>query len=244
MVLDFIKGLIEFLTSFLKKQEPERPSAGASGKKLLWYPLAHTSSNLKMPTQGTYAKKYPVGAVVHFTAGRYEGGLQKAIDSIEGGIKNDYAFMCIGNDGSIVQAHPLDKWGWHAGISSWPSLGESLSKHLVGIEINNAGKLKKVGTKYLTWFDTEVPSSQVRKIDAIDNMEAGYYHKFTEAQEKTLIDLLLWLKRNNPDVFNLDLVLGHYEISPGRKNDPSGSLSMSVAQLRKLIKEKYEASNQ
>lgn len=242
MLSDFIKKLIEFLKSFLTTQEPERPDMTKPNQKLLWYPLAHKKSTLKMVAQGKYRKGYPEGAIVHFTAGRFDGGLSKAIDSIQDGIKNGYGYMCISQDGDVVQAQPLNEWGWHAGISKWPSLGESVSRYVVGIEINNAGKLKKVGDKFYSWYDLEIPASEVRQVDSIDNMESGYYHKFTDAQEKTLIELLLWLKRNNPDVFNFDLVLGHYEISPGRKNDPSGSLSMSVAQLRKLLKEKYETS--
>ena len=63
---------------------------------MLWYPKAviHEKS---MKTKGEYAGGYPKGAVVHFTAGRSEGGLKKAKDTIDGGIKNGFAFLCIGN---------------------------------------------------------------------------------------------------------------------------------------------------
>ncbi len=213
-------------------EEPERPNPTDEGKKLLYYPKAIVTSE-KMPTRGNYKDNYPVGAVVHFTAGRSLKGDSDALNTIRSGIANGYCYFCISNDGSVFQSFPLDKWGYHCGKSTWPTLGSGLSNKLVGIEICCAGKLDKNNT---SWFGETYPANQTRMVGAHENQEAGNYHKYTPEQEASLIDLLLWLKKNNPDVFKIENVLGHDSVSPGRKNDPGGSLSMTMPEFVEKLK--------
>ena len=70
-----------------------------------------------------------------------------------------------------------------------------------------------------------------------DNLTLGVYHKYTDAQEKSLRKLIEWLYRNNPRGISLDYLLGHDEISPGRKQDPGGALSINMPKLREKLKE-------
>lgn len=213
-------------------EEPDRPSQSELGQKKLWYPMATITSE-KMPTRGQYANKYPVGAVVHFTAGRSLKGDSDALNTVRGGIENGYCYFCISSDGTVFQSFPLDRWGYHCGTSSWPTLGSSLSNKLVGIEICNAGKLDANGK---SWFGEKYSKDQIREVKVGANvLDAGKYHKYTQAQEKSLIELLVWLKLNNPDVFKVENILGHDEISPRRKNDPGGALSVTMPVLRKTI---------
>jgi len=232
-----------------KQANPVNDTPSTSGKGYLWYPKA-VMHKRAMKTRGTYSGGYPKGAVVHFTSGRYEGGLAKAKDSIDGGIENGFAFLCIGNDGSIVQAHPLDKWGYHAGESAWKGLAGTVSDDLVGIEMNNAGKVDKISdNKFKTWFGTYLTSDEVRYVTEKDyGCPTGYYHKYTPAQEETLIEFLVWLKKNDKTGnFKIDFILGHHEVAGKlgigyfRKNDPGGSLSMSMDELRRTVKKKCEA---
>jgi hypothetical protein len=220
--------------------EPERPSASAPATKSLWYPLAHIPKNFAMPSKGKYKDYYPVGAIVHFTAGRFEKGLQSALDTMSWGLKQGYNYMSMAADGQVVQSCPLSDWGYHAGASVWPELGSSVSSKLVGIEICCAGRLTVEGDKFMSWFNTEIPKELVRTVKSRDNIQAGSYHKYTEAQEKSLVELLIWLKANNPTVFNFDFVLGHDEVAPTRKNDPSGALSMSMPEFREYLKAEYK----
>lgn len=210
------------------------------------YPPA-TQVATKMKTYNKYRDGWPIGAVVHFTAGRYEGGIDKAIDSILGGTKNGYAFLCIGIDGKVAQGHSIDEWGSHAGRSNWKGVGEAVSSKLIGIEMNCAGMLtKKKDGKLYSWFGTEIPQEQVRHVtEKTYGCPDGFYHKYTAAQEDALFELLLWLKEQRPEVFNFDYVLGHHEVSGKagigyyRKNDPGGSLSCTMAELRKRLKDEY-----
>lgn len=223
-------------------QEPERPNKNEVMGSRLWYPLAHVP-NFSMPTKGRYAKGFPIGAIVHYTAGAFRNGLQSAIDTVSWG-KNEgsgLCFFCIALDGTVVQAFPLDRWGNHAGVSYWPQLGSSVSQHLVGIEICNGGLLEKRDDKFFTWFGEEIPAVKVRYVERQeDNVQPGYYHMYSDAQIASLEQLLMWLKGNDPINFNLDYVLGHDEVAPSRKTDPGGSLPMSMPSFRSKLKAMYK----
>ena len=196
--------------------------------------------DIDMPTHGGYAAGYPEGAVIHFTAGRSAKGDVDAIAAIKYGQKSGLAFLAVSKTGRIYQAHDISEWGYHAGESYWPGVGHYVSKRLIGIEICCAGMLSE---DLETWYGDKVSKDNARKvIDYKDNRVPGNYEKFTVEQEEAVIQLLLKLKAGNPRTFNLDLIVGHDEISPGRKCDPGGSLSMSMAEFRELVKERYRNS--
>lgn len=213
------------------KVEPPEPSVPVEevvtetptpiGKKELWVPWAIRPKRA-MGTSFTYPKEYPHGAIVHFTAGR-DKTEQDALDSYNWGCDEGYVFFVIGPTGKLYQGFPLNKGGAHAGASSWPGLGTGVSAKLVGIEIACAGKLDSRGK---SWFGVTYPSEQIR----------NGFKKYTPEQEETLIKLLVWLKKNCPEVFDVQYILGHDEVSPGRKNDPGSSLSMTMPELREKIK--------
>lgn len=221
--------------------EPERVSKSTPAQKLLWYPDAVIEpSGTKMTTRGTYRKGYPEGCVVHWTSGWSEGrgmsAKQHAVNAAKYGAKTGMCYFLIDREGVVYQCAPLDKWGYHAGTSSHPKLGTSVSRYLVGIEVMASGTMKKQGDKWVSWFGHAVSDSEVRTSGKKDNIAAGTYHKFTVAQEGALKDLILWLKRNNPDVFDLDLVIDHAEASPGRKVDVGAALSMTMPEFREYLK--------
>jgi len=258
----------------------ERPDDGGytvpSNKKGLWYDKAVRSDG-GMRTRGDYKKDYPQGAVVHFTAGRSrkkpEGGTRNRSSHLEQGkqsvnsavSKGAYCYFVIDRDGNVHQNFPLDRWGYHAGESAWKGLSGTVSNELVGIEIQNAGKLRdywKDGRdkkhtcpegKLAAWFtrpdkgDAYFDKEEDARYGSDDdNIQRGWYHKYSVEQERALEELLLWLKSNNPKVFDLDLVLGHDEVAGPkgigrkRKSDPGASLSMTMTEFRKYLKKMYE----
>ena len=226
-VLEMLAGLLE------PDSTPDhRPSVSSSGQRLLSCPFAENDFRPAV-SRGNYAKGYPKGAVVHFTAGR-RNGLASAMNYQ---VEQGYLYFVIDKDGNIGQNFSLDSWGYHAGQSSYPGLSGKVSDDLVGIEVQCAGKLTKEGETDKTWFGTEVDTGEVRHIsEKTENQQEGDYERYTEAQEDALTRLVLWLYKNNPDVFNLDFVVGHDEVSPDRKNDPGGALSMTMPQYREFLK--------
>lgn len=185
----------------------------------------------KHVSRGVYGKGYPKGAVVHYTAGQCDTE-QDAIDSIMWGKDEGLAFFMIGPTGVIYQTLPLNQWGQHCGQSQWPGLGTSLSSQLVGIEMACAGFLDRDGK---AWFGKQYHKDDFRFVSSSE-FPSGNYKKYTMAQENSLVMLLRWLHQNCPEVFSFDYVLGHHEVSPNRKNDPGGSLSCSMSELRAQLK--------
>jgi N-acetyl-anhydromuramyl-L-alanine amidase AmpD len=219
------------------KAEPPRPNMDAVGQKKLWYPDAVILKGAEMPTQGKYRKGYPEGAIVHYTSGRDQTE-KNAENTVMGGIKNGYTFFVIGPTGVVYQSFPLDRWGYHAGESKWPGLGSGVSRYLVGIEVSCAGKLDD---NYTSWFGVKYPKEETRVVTDAHECPKGIYKKYTEAQEESLVKLLLWLKSNNPEVFSFDYVLGHHEVAgvkgigKWRKVDPGGSLSLPMSKFRERL---------
>lgn len=231
--MSFLKMIVEFFIKvFGSKNEDhleERKGADKPGQKLLWCPFAEKAPPMR--TKGVYPKGYPEGAVIHWTSG------SSASSSMEYGKNQGYNFWMIDKAGKVYQPSPLNEWGYHAGDSSWPTLGQSVSKKLVGIEIDCCGGLqKKSDGSYKSWFGRSIDADKVRVSGKNANIAAGAYEMFTKEQEDSLEHLLLWLKSNNPEVFRLENVLGHDEVSPGRKTDPGASLSMSMPEFREKLK--------
>jgi hypothetical protein len=255
-----------WIKSIFSKQEtkpqpvPSKPSeepdeSETSGRLQLWYPdrVRTSVENLRMRTRGKYKKGYPQGAVVHYTAGRSRDKtkcgrgkehIEQGIRGVRSAVKNrSFVYFVIDRDGNVFQNFPLNEWGYHAGSSSYPGLPGSVSDELVGIEVQNAGKLTKVKEGlYKAWFtktekgDGLFTEEEVRYTSGKDNQQRGYYHKYSEAQEEALLKLLRWMHDQGHGIFSYDFVVGHDEVAPSRKADPGASLSMTMPELRKLLK--------
>jgi len=263
-------------------EDPEKPDDGGDyevyleDEEKLYYPEAIRTSS-KLRTRGTYKKKYPLGAIVHFTAGRgrnkEEGGRKNANTHLEMGKrsiryaerKGSYCYFVIDRSGNIHQNFSLNRWGYHGGTSAWEGLRGSVSDELVGIEIQNAGRLKDYyrnsseGSKHdcpegklAAWYTRPKSGdlffdkkTECRYSENNDNIQKGWYHTYSPEQEKALIELLVWMKRNNPDVFEFKYVLGHDEVAGkkgigyNRKNDPGAALSITMTEFRKELKDEY-----
>jgi len=221
----------------------ERPN---NTKGLLYYPFAQIVKP-EGPSEGTYANGYPKGCVIHFTAGR-DATEADARNSLDWGHRQGWNFFVITPEGRTLQSLPLNKWAHHAGVSKWPGLGRGVSRHLVGIEVACAGAVeKKASGKWKPWFNAEYAADEVRTVNGTNHgCQTGTFRKFRPAQEEELVDLICWLKFNNPEVFDFDLVLGHHEVSGmqglgyWRKPDPGGSLSMSMSDFRTHLSQEYE----
>jgi len=187
----------------------------------------------RMYTKYKYPKGYTEGAIVHHTAGGDIVGSLQYLSRV--------GFPCLGNSrqGVVYQPFPLSEGGPHCG--SWHH------RRMVGIESAGWGKLVKIGNKFYAWpkkdgrYLYEVPEHRVRHIPKQDgNRQPGYYEMFTDVQEKSLLKVILWCKVNAPDIFSIDNVLGHDEVTPANKNDPGGSLSMNMADFRALVEQEYQ----
>lgn len=163
-------------------------------------------------TSGKFKADLPDTIVIHFTAGRDAASSVRTL--MDPGVQAS-AHIVLGRDGHIIQLVPFDTIAWHAGRSKWKDR-TGLNKYSIGIEIDNAGRLDLNGDEYLSWFKKAYPRSEVFKGIHRNENEATYWHKYTEKQIEITEEICRLLIANYP----IKMILGHEEISPGRKTDP------------------------
>jgi len=144
--------------------------------------------------------------------------------------------LLVGKKGEVVQMVPFNRIAHHAGTSSWKGL-QSLNNHAIGIEFVNLGPLKKVGEGYQDYYGRAY-NGEVRKRKA---QGFDYWEPFTEAQEQRFLEIGLYLYKAYG--LTADKHIGHYECSPGRKNDPAGGFSWGdMNAAREKLREYIEAA--
>jgi N-acetylmuramoyl-L-alanine amidase len=169
------------------------------------------------PNQGGIIE--PQYLVFHFTAGRNP---QASIDWLCDSRSQASAHLVVARNGEITQLAPFNVKTWHAGVSHWEGL-TGLNSYSIGIEMDNAGRLIKVGTSYRAWFQTEYPAEEVVQARHKFDQDISYWHTYTEIQIEKAQELALILVKT----YGLRDIIGHEDISPGRKNDPGPAFPLA-----------------
>ncbi len=168
----------------------------------------------------------PEFLVFHFTAGR---SAQSSINWLCDVRARASAHIVIGRDGAITQLAPFNIKTWHAGRSHWQGRS-GLNNHSIGIELDNAGRLTKVGNVHKAWFQDVYPESEVlharHKLDA----EPAFWHTFTPEQ----IGRATALAEELTAVYDLKDIIGHDDIAPDRKRDPGPAFPLENIRARVL----------
>lgn len=151
--------------------------------------------------------------VMHYTAGRNAESSARylARDSVKAS-----AHLVIGREGEIYQLVPFDKVSWHAGISAYGGRTD-YNRYSIGIELDNAGVLTRMGNEFQAWFGRRYLSNEV--IEAVHRNETTPrdWHAYTEKQLAVNEEVVSLLLQTYPEI---KAILGHEEIAPGRKVDP------------------------
>lgn len=145
------------------------------------------------------------------------------------------AHLLVRRDGSVVQLLPLDLRSWHAGSSKWGSL-TGLNSHAVSVELENWGLLQRTGDSWTHISGTRLSADEIVEATHKSGGDSVGWHRFTEAQIATATALVKSLVRNDPDLLD---VIGHDDISPGRKLDPGPAFPME--DLREAVFGRREA---
>lgn len=172
------------------------------------------------------------GLVTHYTV---SGNTRSsAIGVIRWLASKGLGCMTMDKDGIIYipeNFDPLRNYDDHAGKSKWGNK-TYVSKYFAGMEICSWGRGSKVGP--------------FRESKGEANIIAGKYQAYTEKQEDSLINFCLWALTVNKE-FKIENIVGHDELRAefglkGDKQDPGASLSMTMPEFRKLIKNKWEST--
>lgn len=176
---------------------------------------------------GTFASGQPDTLVVHYTGTISDGA---SINALYSSKREVSAHFVIKKDGTIVQLMPLNKIAWHAGVSQMGNR-KYLNKYSLGIEIVNPGYLTPTSDgNFITAYNNKVTSDKAVLARHPHERDERYWHKYDEAQIEAVNHLCLELR----DLFQvMRYIVGHDEISPGRKQDP-GPL-FPIKKLRDLV---------
>ncbi len=185
-------------------------------------PFSHTDSH------GTPFKKgRPDTIIIHYTA---SATARQAIDTFTNPRVKASAHVVIDRDGSITQMVPFNRIAWHAGKSIF-NKRKGLNRYSIGIELVNAGWLRKSGDEYISDFGRVYPEEEVvYAVHRNPGVPFTFWHKYTPAQldaAEALCALLI-------DTYPIQWLLGHEEIAPDRKQDPGPAFPLDDFRRRLL----------
>jgi hypothetical protein len=183
---------------------------------------------------------WPSYFVIHWTAGE---PTQKGSDGIASGVTSGFTYCFLERSGKLFQGAPTNQGGYHAGNASVSSFD------CLGVEVACAGKVEKIGDKYVPWFAKNsdgsintarcIPASEIiydKDDTADDGSFAGYYQMFTPEQQHTLLKMALYAVQVLG--IKVENIRGHDEVATphGRKVDPGFSLCEGgMVQFRKDV---------
>lgn len=178
----------------------------------------------RSPNQG--GSMQPEYLVVHYTAG---ATLEGAVASLTNPRARASAHVVIGRDGAAVQLVPFNRIAWHAGASRWEGR-TGLNNFSIGIELDNAGKLKRHGDKWRAWFGREYDDEEVIVAAHKNGGEVCGWQVYPDVQIEAAVEIGLLLF----DKYDLKDVVGHDDIAPWRKLDPGPAFPMHSFRARLL----------
>jgi N-acetylmuramoyl-L-alanine amidase len=161
--------------------------------------------------------------VIHYTASGPSSDIPEYFSRSSARVS---AHLVIRRDGTVIQCVPFNVVGWHAGQSQWTDRSgqrfSGLNSHAIGIEIENWGPLKRAGAGWVSWTGAAVDSGKVVEARHKFGTPDGGWEIFTEAQIDSTIDAAQAICTE----YGIDEIVGHDDISPGRKSDPGPAWKM------------------
>lgn len=171
----------------------------------------------------------PRFVIIHYTASGPNSNIAQYFSKSSAKVS---AHLVIRRDGTIIQCVPFDTVAWHAGKSSW--IGQNgkkysgLNQNSIGIEIENWGPLKRTEAGWSSWTGASVDSSKVMRARHKFGTPNGGWEIFTEAQ----VEATLEATQAICEAYKIEDVMGHDDISPGRKSDPGPAWAMASFKAR------------
>jgi N-acetylmuramoyl-L-alanine amidase len=140
------------------------------------------------------------------------------------------AHLVIGRDGGCWQIVPFNNKARHAGRSNWKGLS-SLNQHSIGIEIANYGWLDRLGSGDYRRPETPVFAAEDVVLGEMPSgSEMKGWECYSEKQLLMVEKITAALLDHYPSIQE---IVGHQEISPGRKFDPGPAFPMQ--RFRNLV---------
>jgi N-acetylmuramoyl-L-alanine amidase len=168
----------------------------------------------------------PTWLVMHYTAG---SSAKESINWMANPQAKASAHIVIARDGRLTQMVPFNRVAWHAGKSGWQGVN-GLNRHSIGIELDNAGRLTRKGSAWTAAFGGRFPESQVLEATHKNETQPSGWQTYTKAQLDAAREVATLIVQ----AYGLKDVIGHDDISPGRKADPGPAFPMAEFRARVL----------
>ena len=154
----------------------------------------------------------PTYLVMHYTAG---SSAQESISWLANPQAKASAHIVIARDGTITQMVPFNRVAWHAGKSTWKGI-DGLNSWSIGIELDNPGKLARKNGQWVSAFGGKYRDEDVLEAIHKNETEKAGWFRYPAPQ----MEAARQLSRLLVQTYGLKEVIGHEDISPGRKQDP------------------------
>jgi len=161
----------------------------------------------------------PDTIIIHYTAG-ISG--ESAANWLADPASKVSAHVVIDRSGKIYQIIPFSKVAWHAGQSAYGGR-TGFNTFSIGIELDNAGYLERSGEDYVSAYGQHYPAADVIEAQHVQETSPRFWHTYTAQQLRACRDLCFALIEAYPEI---NQILGHDEIAPGRKQDPGPAFPM------------------
>jgi N-acetylmuramoyl-L-alanine amidase len=171
----------------------------------------------RSPNQSSGTIK-PEFLIMHYTAGTsYQG----SVDWLSNPDARASAHLVIARDGRVTQLVGFDRKAWHAGRSHWDGR-PGVNAFSIGIELDNAGRLEGSEGRWTSWQGLGIPDDEVVvRAHPADGIERGW-HTYTPELMEVATNIAALLVSQ----YRLRDVIGHEDVSPGRKVDPRPTFPM------------------
>ncbi|MGX9963668.1 N-acetylmuramoyl-L-alanine amidase [Roseomonas sp. F4] len=172
------------------------------------------------PTEHMGPEITPRFLVMHYTAG---GSARNSVRAIQD--RGLSAHIFVDRDGTVIQTVPFNRLAYHAGASHWRG-HDGLNTSSIGIEIANLGWLdRKEGAGWTrAGLNRVLPAEEVVVAAHRNGGPIMGWEAYPEAQLKAVEALTRAILTAYPTIQE---VVGHDDISPGRKQDPGPAFPMA-----------------
>lgn len=179
------------------------------------------------PNVSAGRKLDPRFLVMHYTAGR---NFQSSVSWLTDAAAKASAHLVIGRGGEIAQLAPFDAVTWHAGVSQWRGLS-GLNAYSIGIELDNAGPLTRTAAGgFSAWFGGAYKPEDAIEATHKNESAPRFWHRYPDDQ----IDIAARVAALLTAEYGLEDVIGHDDISPGRKADPGPAFPLAAVRARAI----------
>ncbi|KQX42053.1 hypothetical protein ASD04_18510 [Devosia sp. Root436] len=177
---------------------------------------------VKSPYTGGPLSKKPKILVMHFTYGGTAASSAQWFKSPQN--PGSSAHVVIERDGTIIQCVDFNTVAWHAGKSKYGDL-VGLNQYSLGIELANWGYLQRVPDGWQSYTQRRI-AEPVLAAHRFGNPDGSSQPIGWEPYPEVQVQVAANLARSLVDSYGIDTIVGHEDISRGRKWDPGPAFDL------------------